>query len=84
MKYGALALVVAAVSPPTLLDSYEAERRPVAQDVLRGTDLLTRAVTLRYPVAVSARNALVSFAAQFDLVRRRAARAPVSAKSTCG
>jgi 2-polyprenyl-6-methoxyphenol hydroxylase-like FAD-dependent oxidoreductase len=70
-----LALVVRGAAPATLLDSYEAERRPVALDVLRGTDLLTRAVTLRYPVAVSARNALVSFVAQFDFVRRRAARA---------
>ena len=70
-----LALVVAGASPPRLLDSYEAERRPVALGVLHGTDLLTRVATLRYPVAVGVRNALASFLTQFDFVRRRAARA---------
>jgi FAD binding domain len=68
-----LGLVVAGAAPETILDSYEAERRPVARGVLRGTDLLTRAIALRHPVAVSIRNAVVSFLAHFDFVQRRIA-----------
>jgi hypothetical protein len=47
----------------------------VATRVLRGTDLLTRVATLRYPVAVTIRNALTAFLTQFDFVQHRAARA---------
>src|SRR5262245_10015252 len=38
-----LALVVAGVAGPALLDSFEAERRPVAESVLRNTDQAMRA-----------------------------------------
>jgi 2-polyprenyl-6-methoxyphenol hydroxylase-like FAD-dependent oxidoreductase len=69
-----LALVVAGKSPESLLDSFDAERHPVARDVLRGTDLATRMVTLRQPLARSARNTAASFLGQFDFVRRRIAR----------
>jgi 2-polyprenyl-6-methoxyphenol hydroxylase-like FAD-dependent oxidoreductase len=57
--------------PEGLLDSYEAERRPIALDVLRGTDLVTRAVTLRNPLLESLRNRLASFLSEFDFVRHR-------------
>jgi hypothetical protein len=70
-----LALVVAGAAPEALLGSYEAERRPVAVSVLRGTDLPTRAVTLRHPLATGARNALAELLGQFDFVRRRIVRA---------
>jgi 2-polyprenyl-6-methoxyphenol hydroxylase-like FAD-dependent oxidoreductase len=70
-----LALVTTGAAPEALLSSYEAERRPVAVSVLRGTDLPTRAVTLRHPVGIGARNALASLLGQLDFVRRRLRRA---------
>ena len=57
--------------PEGLLDSYEAERRPIALGVLRGTDLVTRAITLRNPLLESLRNRLASFLSEFDFVRQR-------------
>ncbi len=68
-----LGLVHAGVArdPEGLLDSYDAERRPIALDVLRGTDLATRAVTLRNPLLESLRNRLASFLSEFDFVRQR-------------
>lgn len=58
-------------SPDELLDSFDAERRPIALDVLRGTDFLTRAVLLRNPLLESLRNRLASFLSEFDFVRQR-------------
>jgi hypothetical protein len=69
-----LALVAQGTAPESLLDSYDAERLPVAKGILRGTDLLTRVVTLRNPVGTAMRNALISFLAEFDFVQRRIAR----------
>ncbi len=69
-----LAMVIRGQAPESLLDSYQAERRPVAREVLHGTDLATRAVTLRNPVAKEVRNTLMGVLAEFDFVRRRAAR----------
>ena len=51
-----LALVCRGEAAPTLLDSYEPERRPVARRVLRHTDLLHRAATLGRPVLQWARD----------------------------
>jgi 2-polyprenyl-6-methoxyphenol hydroxylase-like FAD-dependent oxidoreductase len=45
-----LALVVAGRAPDALLDSYRAERLPVAQDVLRLTHTLVRYGTISHPV----------------------------------
>ena len=58
-------------NPDELLDSFGAERRPIALDVLRGTDLVTRAVLLRNPILESLRNSLTSFMSEFDFVRQR-------------
>jgi len=57
--------------PEGLLDSYGAERRPIALGVLRGTDLVTRAVLLRNPLLESFRNRIASFLSEFDFVRQR-------------
>jgi len=54
-----------------LLDSYEAERRPVAQGVLRGTDWATRVVTLRHPVAQELRNAIYRVVGQLEVVQQK-------------
>jgi 2-polyprenyl-6-methoxyphenol hydroxylase-like FAD-dependent oxidoreductase len=46
-----LALVVRAQAADALIDSYEAERRPLATDVLRGTSAVTRVNIASNPVA---------------------------------
>jgi 2-polyprenyl-6-methoxyphenol hydroxylase-like FAD-dependent oxidoreductase len=69
-----LGLVLAGEAPEALLDAYEAERRPVALDVLKGTDRATRMLTLRQPVSEAIRNALIGLAGQFEFVRRKLAR----------
>ena len=69
-----LALVVKGRSPEALLDSYSAERRPVARGVLRGSDNLTKAVTFRDPIARHLRDKLLSVLGEFDFVGRAAAR----------
>jgi 2-polyprenyl-6-methoxyphenol hydroxylase-like FAD-dependent oxidoreductase len=52
-----LALVARGLASELLLDSYEAERLPVAESVLSATDRATRMVTLRNPLARMARDA---------------------------
>lgn len=69
-----LALVLKGSAGVSLLDSYTAERQPVAEGVLRGTDLATRVVTLRNPIAEHLRNHLVTFLMEFGLVQRRLSR----------
>jgi hypothetical protein len=69
-----LAMVIHGEAQPMLLDSYSAERRPVAAAVLRGTDAVTQAVMLRHPIGEVARNGLAAFLGQFDFVRQHVAR----------
>ncbi len=69
-----LALVVRGEGREEILDSYNAERRPVAERVLRGTDWLTRVLTLRNPVARGVRNALLGVLSGVDAVRRKLSR----------
>jgi 2-polyprenyl-6-methoxyphenol hydroxylase-like FAD-dependent oxidoreductase len=64
-------LALAARGGPDLLDSYELERRPIAEGVLRGTDRATRMVMLRHPVAQEIRNAVVRFVGQLEVVQQR-------------
>ncbi|MDR3618288.1 MAG: FAD-dependent monooxygenase [Paludisphaera borealis] len=67
-----LALAVRGEASAGLLDSYDAERRPVALAVLRGTDLMTRVVTLHNPLARGLRNGLFRMLARLGVVRRKA------------
>ena len=69
-----LALVARGQARPALLDSYEAEREPVARSLLRDTERGTRAVSLRHPVAQAVRNHVASFLTSLDVVRHRLAR----------
>ena len=55
-----LALVEQGAVPDELLDSYQQERHPVAEGVLRDTDLAMRAVTLHNAGAETLRNWLLS------------------------
>ena len=54
-----LALVAHGTAAPRLLESYEAERMPVARSVVNLTDRMTRAATAQNPVAQHLRDWLV-------------------------
>lgn len=66
-----LAMVVKGVADDRLLDTYQEERHQVGQAVLRGTDMATRVVTLRNPVAKNIRNMLMGVLASQELVQQR-------------
>ena len=68
-----LALVASGRVPDALLDSYGAERRPVAEDVLRLTHALVHYGTLSHPVKRMARDLVVPVLARSAAVQRRAA-----------
>jgi 2-polyprenyl-6-methoxyphenol hydroxylase-like FAD-dependent oxidoreductase len=55
-----LALVLRGRAPDTLLDSYEQERRPVGQKLLRYTDRLFSVASSSSPVISGVRNLLIS------------------------
>ncbi|HEY2512869.1 MAG TPA: FAD-dependent monooxygenase [Polyangiaceae bacterium] len=71
-----LALVQRGAARPELLDSYEAERAPVAQALLDATDRAMQglgiAASLRHPVATALRNQLLGFVTSLSVVRSRA------------
>jgi 2-polyprenyl-6-methoxyphenol hydroxylase-like FAD-dependent oxidoreductase len=73
-----LALVHRGRAKESLLDSYEAERRPIADAVLRSTDASTKgfaaAVSVKNPIALGIRNNLMSFVTSLDVVKSRAGR----------
>jgi len=69
-----LGLVVAKAAPESLLDSYQAERHPVAAGVLGGSDVTTRIVALRNPVLQQIRNQLIAFLSNFNIVQHRISR----------
>ncbi len=69
-----LALVVQGRAKDGLLDSYHAERRAVAQGVVRATGMATQVATLRNPIARGLRDGLASVLGSLEVVQRRAAR----------
>lgn len=90
-----LALVIAHAAPDSLLDSYEAERLPVARAVGRRTHWATRAVVLRNSVARAVRNQMLAWLLGRRSVQRRLARdlsglgvnyrdSPIVAEDRCG
>lgn len=68
-----LALVIQGAGRPELLDSYEAERRPVAQRVLRNADAVTRVMTLQNSLGREIRNRLAGFLMGVEGVQQRIA-----------
>jgi 2-polyprenyl-6-methoxyphenol hydroxylase-like FAD-dependent oxidoreductase len=60
---------------PRLLDTYEEERLPVIRKVLSGTDLATRAVTLRHAVPQQTVNMLARLLMEFEPVQNYLTRA---------
>ncbi|WP_337174783.1 FAD-dependent monooxygenase [Paludisphaera sp.] len=69
-----LAMVVRGEAVESLLDSYDAERRPVAARVLWSTDRIMRLIAPRNPMARVARDAVVAGLGRIDVVSRRIAR----------
>ena len=61
--------LVAQQSSPLLLDSYNAERSPVAAKVLKGAGLLTRMATLDNALLRGLRNSFIHFITGFDFVQ---------------
>jgi 2-polyprenyl-6-methoxyphenol hydroxylase-like FAD-dependent oxidoreductase len=68
-----LALVTRGQAGEHLLDSYEQERRPVADQVLRATTRATRVVTVHTPVARSLRRGALAVLSRLTPVRRKLA-----------
>jgi 2-polyprenyl-6-methoxyphenol hydroxylase-like FAD-dependent oxidoreductase len=66
-----LALVAIGAAPESLLDSYDAERRPIAAGILRGTDLATKVVTLRNPLGRGVRDHLAALLSSLEVVQKR-------------
>jgi 2-polyprenyl-6-methoxyphenol hydroxylase-like FAD-dependent oxidoreductase len=66
-----LALVIRGEAREDLLDSYQAERHPVASEVLAGTDRLTRMVTLHNPFLQMLRNGALSLLTRLESVKHR-------------
>lgn len=69
-----LALVAQGKAQPGLLDTYQAERRAVAEGVVRATDAATNVATLRNPVGRALRDRLAGLLGSLEVVQRRAAR----------
>jgi len=69
-----LALVASGRSPEGLLDTYGAERDPVAANVLALTHALVRLGTVNRPVPRAARNAIIPAAGRVTALQRRAVR----------
>ena len=68
-----LDLVLREHASESLLDSYERERRQVAQDVVSMTARLTRLATMRSPVVRRLRNAIIAVAGRGGRLPRRLA-----------
>jgi 2-polyprenyl-6-methoxyphenol hydroxylase-like FAD-dependent oxidoreductase len=66
-----LELVYKNLAAPELLDSYQEERHPVGQELLKGTDLATRAAVLRNPVAKFVRNQMITFIGQQEFAQEK-------------
>jgi 2-polyprenyl-6-methoxyphenol hydroxylase-like FAD-dependent oxidoreductase len=69
-----LALVASGRAPDTLLDSYGAERRPVAEEVVRLTHALVHYGTMSHPVKRRVRDVVVPALGRSAAIQRRAAR----------
>ncbi|GAA3033970.1 FAD-dependent monooxygenase [Actinokineospora globicatena] len=65
-----LAAVLRGDSPPSLLDSYDHERREVTARILRDTDLQTRAWVVNTPAATAVRDSLFRFGERSGAVSR--------------
>ncbi len=65
-------LVEKGIAAPELLDSYQNERHPIGQSLLKNTDAMTKLVTVRNPVAQQVRNHLLPLLANQEVLQERA------------
>ncbi|MBI2811024.1 MAG: FAD-dependent monooxygenase [Candidatus Melainabacteria bacterium] len=65
-------LVEKGIAGPELLNTYQDERHPIGQKLLKNTDAMTKLVTIRNPIAQQVRNHLVPLLAHQDVVQERA------------
>ncbi len=77
-----LAAVLRRGAPQPLLESYAAERRPVAQRALRTSETMTRMFTARHPVERALRNSAMRVAHRVPPVQRRLAMEPAGLLQT--
>jgi 2-polyprenyl-6-methoxyphenol hydroxylase-like FAD-dependent oxidoreductase len=70
-----LALVMRGFADAKLLETYDAERLPIDEMVIRNSDRLTRLVTLKNPLARYLRDHLVPIVSSFGRIRQRAGQA---------
>ncbi len=66
-----LTMVLRGNAPETLLESYSAEREPVARSVVSLSDNLASIATLRYPISQAIRNRLMPILAGFEVLEHR-------------
>jgi 2-polyprenyl-6-methoxyphenol hydroxylase-like FAD-dependent oxidoreductase len=66
-----LAMVLRGNAPESLVESYSAEREPVARSVLALTENLTSIATLRHPISQKIRNRLIPILAGFEILEHR-------------
>lgn len=67
-----LALVQKGLASPELLDTYQAERHPIGQKLLKTTDAVTKVIMLRNPIGQKVRNHLMPLLASHEVVQHRA------------
>jgi 2-polyprenyl-6-methoxyphenol hydroxylase-like FAD-dependent oxidoreductase len=67
-----LALVACGTADPALLDTYEAERRPLATEVLRGTTAITKVNVAQGPIGRFIRDRLLVPVVNLSPIQRRA------------
>jgi 2-polyprenyl-6-methoxyphenol hydroxylase-like FAD-dependent oxidoreductase len=67
-----LALTEKGLASPELLDTYQEERHPIGQNLLKLTDAVTKLMMLRNPIAQQLRNRLMPMLASHEVVQRRA------------
>jgi 2-polyprenyl-6-methoxyphenol hydroxylase-like FAD-dependent oxidoreductase len=66
-----LALAIRGRGGQAMLDSYQKERRAIAEGVLRGTDLAFRVATVRNPIARAVRDRLAGVLSSLEVVQQR-------------
>jgi 2-polyprenyl-6-methoxyphenol hydroxylase-like FAD-dependent oxidoreductase len=69
-----LALVAQGQAPPSLLDSYHQERHQIGKQLLRATDVATRAAMLRRPLARAVRDQVAHYLTSLEVIQRRVTR----------
>lgn len=66
-----LAMVLRGNAPESLLETYTAEREPVARSVTALTENLTAVASLRQPISQKIRNRLIPVLAGFEVIEKR-------------